>query len=331
MLKKLLFFLFTIFMSINMMATEVAIIPSDFEPTTEADYSVTKNSVTVSVIASTVTADQMRIFKGKTITISSEKNITSIVFTCTSNGTTKYGPGCFAAQEGYTFDANGKTGTWLGNAKTVAFTAETNQVRATHILIMLNDSIIPIDPDTTLQDTTTIDPTPTEIGIMGLGDNATEATVNDKPAVKVGTSKLGGNMTITVPSNANKLVVYIAAWRETTALSLDITPSDKIDSSYVNLTPDEGIHDNSPFTLAGNEEDYKFEFNLINLTEETVFTFGTTAKKRFVIWGATYETASISTDLVNAETNKKYYKMFDGKQVIIVRGDKKFNILGQEL
>ena len=63
-------------------------------------------------------------------------NITQIVFTCTANNTTKYGPGCFAAQDGYTYAD--KIGTWVGNAAAVNFTAESNQVRATTIEVTVS-------------------------------------------------------------------------------------------------------------------------------------------------------------------------------------------------
>lgn len=63
-------------------------------------------------------------------------NITQIVFTCTANGTTKQGPGCFAAQDGYSYE--GKIGTWVGNAAAVNFTAESNQVRATTIEVTVS-------------------------------------------------------------------------------------------------------------------------------------------------------------------------------------------------
>jgi hypothetical protein len=314
-----------------MIASEVRILPSDFTPVTSSDYSTTKDSVTVSVVGSTVTADQMRIFKGKTITISSEKDITSIVFVCTANGTNQYGPGCFAEQEGYTYEAQGKTGTWLGITNSITFTASSNQVRVTQILIMFNtptdttsqdttivpsvytpldtitcdsariaalanvtdsaivkgyvtdtvltskgvhyfwmaDSvngghvfeaynvthnpnvgdliwikgkltkygttpemsapefgvILPAEVDTTSQDTIT--PVVPE-SIMAPGENANNATVNDKPAVKVGTSKKVGNMTITVPSNATKLTLYAAAWKAEDGTEITITPRIRI-------------------------------------------------------------------------------------------------------
>ena len=80
----------------------------------------------------------MRIYKDATLTISSASNITKIVFNCVANNTTKYGPGCFGAQEGYSYDA--KVGTWEGSATSVSFTASSAQVRATSIVVTLGDA-----------------------------------------------------------------------------------------------------------------------------------------------------------------------------------------------
>lgn len=85
-------------------------------------------------ISNGLVSTEARVYKNATISFSAVK-ITKIVFTCTANGTTKYGPGCFAALEGYTFEGSGKTGTWEGEATSVVFTAESNQVRATSIEI----------------------------------------------------------------------------------------------------------------------------------------------------------------------------------------------------
>lgn len=150
-MKKIFSLFAAVLFAGSMFAADVTISPSDFTAAENADYSTTKSGVTVAVTASTVTADQMRIFKGKTITISAASNITKIVFTCTANGTAKYGPGCFAAQDGYTFDASGKTGTWEGSATSVTFTAESNQVRATEIVVTLADG-----GDTPQEDTWTV-------------------------------------------------------------------------------------------------------------------------------------------------------------------------------
>ena len=141
-MKKFFSFFAALLFAGSMMA-QVTILPTDFTPAEASDYSVTKDGVTVAVTASTVTNDQMRIFKTQSITISAESNISSIEFTCTANGTAKYGPGCFNAQDGYTFEAAGKKGTWTGSATSVTFTAESNQVRATQIVVTLGGEVPP--------------------------------------------------------------------------------------------------------------------------------------------------------------------------------------------
>ena len=80
--------------------------------------------------------DQYRIYKGNNLTISSSVgNISGVEFTCTAEGDEKYGPGSFAAQEGYTVAGN--VGTWTGDAASVVFNAASNQVRATKIVVTI--------------------------------------------------------------------------------------------------------------------------------------------------------------------------------------------------
>ncbi len=121
----------------NAWADEVTFTPSDFTATTNADYSTTKDAITVAVTSSTVTNEQMRIFKNQTITLScAGGTIKSAVFTCTEKGDAKYGPGCFTSTTGnYTFEADGNTGTWTGNAESFTLTATANQVRVTQIVV----------------------------------------------------------------------------------------------------------------------------------------------------------------------------------------------------
>ena len=140
-MKKFFSFFSVVLFAGSMMATDVTILPTDFTAATESDYSVTKDGVKVAVTASTVNSDQMRIFKDKTITISSDSSISKIVFTCTANGTAKYGPGNFAPQAGYTFETDGKTGTWTGAATSVTFTAANAQVRATKIEVTIGGEV----------------------------------------------------------------------------------------------------------------------------------------------------------------------------------------------
>lgn len=102
---------------------------------------LTKDGITLTLKEGTSTsglgklaAAEYRFYKGNILTVSSTiGNITNIEFTCTANNTTKWGPGCFAAQNGYTF--KDKVGTWVGNATSVVFTAESAQVRAKTIKV----------------------------------------------------------------------------------------------------------------------------------------------------------------------------------------------------
>ena len=102
---------------------------------------LTKDGITLTLKEGTSTsglgklaAAEYRFYKGNILTVSSTiGNITNIEFTCTANNTTKWGPGCFAAQNGYTF--KDKVGTWVGNATSVDFTSESAQVRAKTIKV----------------------------------------------------------------------------------------------------------------------------------------------------------------------------------------------------
>lgn len=99
---------------------------------------ITKDGVTISITNGCLgLGTHYRIYKLSTITVSSTVgNITGIEYTCTANGATKYGPGNFVTETGsYTYESEGKTGTWSGSAESVTFTASTNQVRATKIVV----------------------------------------------------------------------------------------------------------------------------------------------------------------------------------------------------
>ena len=121
---------------------------------------------------------------------------------------------------------------------------------------------------------------------FAAGENATTCTVNGKDGIKVGTSKKGGGITITVPANTTKLTLHAAAWKGVTGLSVGITGA-TANPANIELTADDGISNNSPFTLSGNEDDFKFEIALSEITTETELTLS--ADKRFVVWDASAE------------------------------------------
>ena len=109
---------------------------------------LTKNGVTLSVSSGLLASSngQYRIYRGETLTISSTVGaITKIVFTCTANDDAQYGPGCFTVAIGnYSYEGN--SGTWTGAANEVVIKAETNQVRATEIVVTVEGDT-PVDPD----------------------------------------------------------------------------------------------------------------------------------------------------------------------------------------
>lgn len=114
----------------------VEFLPSSMTAVENNAISESIGSVDLSVTNGTVTSDQIRIFKSQSLTIaSSDSNvkITKIEITCTASGKDKYGPGCFAAQTGYSY--SGTVGTWQGTASSVTLKASSNQVRATSIKV----------------------------------------------------------------------------------------------------------------------------------------------------------------------------------------------------
>ena len=104
-----------------------------------AAYSITKDGVTITVTSGIIgtynNENHYRIYKNQTLTATSTVgNIKSIEFTCTANNDAKYGPGCFTWSTGnYSF--SGANGTWTGDAAEVVFTASSNQVRASQIVV----------------------------------------------------------------------------------------------------------------------------------------------------------------------------------------------------
>ena len=107
-----------------------------------AAFSVTKDGVTITVssglIGSYSGENHYRIYKNQTLTVTSTVgNVKKVTFTCTANGDTKYGPGCFTASTGDYGHDGGAVGTWTGDAAEVVFTASSNQVRASQIVVEL--------------------------------------------------------------------------------------------------------------------------------------------------------------------------------------------------
>ena len=86
-----------------------------------------------------------KVYKGKTLVVSSSQRIAKVEFTCTAQGTSQYGPGCFVANVG-SYSYSGYDGTWTGSATSITFTASSNQTRPTVIVVTYENS----DPSVSL-------------------------------------------------------------------------------------------------------------------------------------------------------------------------------------
>ena len=107
-------------------------------------FQISQNGVTLDVskgIIGTYNNDShYRIYKNQTLTLTSTVgHIINVEFTCTANDNEQYGPGCFTVSDG-SYSYADSIGTWKGNTSEIVFTALTNQVRATQIVVTINNS-----------------------------------------------------------------------------------------------------------------------------------------------------------------------------------------------
>lgn len=149
---------------------------------------------------------------------------------------------------------------------------------------------------------------------MAAGTNGSTCTVNEKAGIKVGTSSKGGDMRITVPAGATSLSFYAAAWKGVSGLSLNISGATTVPTSVV-LTADDGISNNSPFTLAGQESSFLYTISLQNISAQTTLTLTSSINKRFVVWGATYSSGTVQPTLAATPTAVDFGSVFQNESV----------------
>lgn len=144
MTKKLHLFLLCTFALLFGSASAQKVVTFDATNPGSDQFTITTDGVTLSIEPGTnssagtlINGTEYRIYKGAILNLSStEGNIEKVVFTCTANNTTKYGPGCFVVADG-TYTYENKVGTWVGSQAAVSFTASSNQVRATKVEVTL--------------------------------------------------------------------------------------------------------------------------------------------------------------------------------------------------
>lgn len=200
---------------------------------------LTKDGITLTLKEGTSTSGlgklataEYRFYKGNILTVSSTiGNITNIEFTCTANNTTKWGPGCFAAQNGYTF--KDKVGTWVGNATSVDFTAESAQVRAKTIKVTVGGaagetkkaaklafSVDKVNHEVGTDFTSPTFSWETTATVKFSSDNEAVATVNAEGVIALGTEEGKAVITAEAAENdtyaAGKATCTIYVWHYVT-------------------------------------------------------------------------------------------------------------------
>ncbi len=125
-----------------------------------------------------------------------------------------------------------------------------------------------------------------------LGDNATDqttssaaqtATINGTEVtemVKLGTSKKGGNFTITIPAGTKTLEFYALSWNgkacKLTVSGCTATPVE------LDLKSNSGVAGNPPYTVATTDGEARYS---ITITEAAATSVTVTASARAIFWG----------------------------------------------
>ena len=138
-IRLLLIMFLTLTVTTNAWGETVTFTPSNCTNWTssQVEQSQTIDGITLHSTKAANTSNQLRLYADNTHTITSTVgNITSVVFTCTANGTSNYGPGKMTG-DGYVA-GTGKTGEWTGNSAKV--TLKGGQSRCTSIVVTYTPS-----------------------------------------------------------------------------------------------------------------------------------------------------------------------------------------------
>lgn len=125
---------------------------------------------------------------------------------------------------------------------------------------------------------------------MNAGTNASDCTVNGNNGIKVGTSKVGGAMSITLSTAGKTLLrICVAGWNgESKTVNVTIDSGTITPASFTTVA-DSGIQGSrSSFTLSGDI--HTQDFILFGYTAGAIVTLtAQNAKNRFVVWNAQYK------------------------------------------
>ena len=208
------------------------------ESTTAGAAEITKQGVTISTSSGIFgNGKEYRVYKNQTFTVSSKTaKIQKVVMTCIGEGTSDFGPGLFSLPEGGvgTYETEGMTGTWEGDAAELSLVAKEGQVRMTKVEVYLGESSGKIQATVTIGSTS-----------LNVGETTTVTT--DGPALKLATSNasIASVTGTTVKGVAAGTATITATWSEN-----DEYEGGEIQFSVTVIDPNAPGTENNPYTVA---------------------------------------------------------------------------------
>ncbi len=189
-----------------------------------------------------------RIYKNQTIAFTSTAgNIIRIEFVCTANGTAKYGPGNLTVNDNngdYSYESDGKLGTWTGSAENVTFTASGDQVRCTEIRVYV-DGELPTDfvAAPTIPASQNFDNSIT----VEITNNAEGATLK----YNIGEGWTDYTTALTFTETTTLQAKAVKGEKESTVVSATYTKNEPVDA-IMTIAEANALENNSEFTFGGN-------------------------------------------------------------------------------
>ncbi|MBO4607373.1 MAG: chitobiase/beta-hexosaminidase C-terminal domain-containing protein, partial [Prevotella sp.] len=208
------------------------------ESTAAGAAEITKQGVTISITNGVLgNGTEYRVYKNQTFTVSSKTaKIQKVVMTCIGEGTSQYGPGLFSLPEGGvgTYETEGLTGTWEGDAAELSLVAKEGQVRMTKVEVYLGESSGKILATVT-------------IGATSLNVGETTTVTTDGPALTLTTSNAS------VASVSGTTVKGVAAG--TATITAKWSENDQYEAGEKQFTvtvtdPNAPGSENNPYTVA---------------------------------------------------------------------------------
>ena len=118
--------------------------------------------------------------------------------------------------------------------------------------------------------------------VLGEKSYYEEATINGEnyPVLKLGTSKLNGAASFTIPAGTTKMTLYCVAWNGK-AGKLKLSGNCTITPSEISPASNSGANNNSPYTMTVSDSD-RYEFTVSGASSETVINLE--SEGRVILW-----------------------------------------------